>query len=276
MATVSDAFTDTNGTNLGSHSPDGGTHTWTYQPLPGYAVTIESNEIQSVHTTAGEYSLSGTEFATDSVSYIEWRRTGAPAAGTEGLIELSARIGGWNFSGVRQGGYTARLELFGTTPRVLIKWNTTDGSGFPSETLATTALPTSLLDLATHSFAFEVHGTTLRVFIDGARALSVADPRETSGKITIAMTGNSEGSGATNLKGNNFNVADSGFTSSLTAATSAALSVLSRHMVPVPPTVFAFLTARHRPVPGALSLGGTGGSAPPIEGQLWPRGQKSG
>jgi hypothetical protein len=51
---------------------------------------------------------------------------------------------------------------------------------------------------------------------------------------------------------------------------------LSRNMVPIPPTVMAFLIARHRPVPGALSLGGTGGSAPPIEGQLWPRGQKSG
>jgi hypothetical protein len=272
MAVTTDHFTAANGTLLSAHAtPEG--YNWSESfNASGVELTVQTNELvaPAANTAPANYRLLTPTlgvFTTDSVETISWRRTGAPSVGGEGNVSLYSRFSGGGISGADYGGYEARIALSGATPTVSLVRNSDSFAGVTFLSLASCPLPGGL-DTLTHTLRLETHGTTFIVFLDGARALTAIDTSFSTGYLGIGGLGD-------NVRLDEYIAAASGYSTTLQALTTMFWTLHGPSM-PIPAPVFAFLTAPHRPKSGTLALGGSGGTPVPIDGQLWPRGQKSG
>lgn len=259
---ITDNFTDTNGTDLASHVSPGG-QTWSSSGSS--ALTISSNKVVAPNVS-------------NLNSIYEWI-IGAVGANLTFSIDFTFPV--YNsllspsfffsvtFRGAHPSGYTGVLALVtrsGTDLALQINEDATP---------LATVIANDIDDGLTHTLTFTAQGNVFRLYVDGVKRLtaySITYPAQ--GQTRLNVHGNSSGvpAGFT-LDNASLDVLSP---QPLTLAPLVSAARFIHNMVPVPPTEFVFLTARHRPVPGALSLGGGGGTPPPIEGQLWPRGQKSG
>jgi hypothetical protein len=265
MAAITDAFADTNGTDLASHVSPGG-QTWSNLNGPGNNLLIGSNSINTLSgaDVSAVYGWNLPAISADltfSIDYV------MPLTSPNEFF-FSITLRGSGSSGT---GFKGDLALIGRTAGVLHLQINEDASA-----LATLDIP-ALDDGLVHTLTLTVRGGLLQAYIDGVLKLKAysATYELTQGQTRINVRNTHAGSVPSGFYLDNASV-DSAPPQPLTLAPLVSVASPNRRMVPIPPTVMVFLTARHRPVPGALSLGGTGGSAPPIEGQLWPRGQKSG
>lgn len=262
---ITDNFTDTSGTNLESHVSPGG-QTWTRSSsAPNGSLSLASNKIDTYGVVDGSaiYEWNVGAISTDVTFSIDYVMP--LASPNEFFFSLTLRGGGSSGAG-----FTGYVGIVSRVGGVLTLAINRDGAG-----LVSLAVP-SLDDGAVHTLTLTARGTQLALFVDGVRKLVTNDINYTAqGQSRINVRNTHAGTIPSGFYLDNASI-DAASPQPLTVATTLAVTALSRRMVPIPPTVAAFLTARHRPIPGALSLGGTGGSAPPIEGQLWPRGQKSG
>lgn len=259
---ITDSLTDINGTLLEAHTSPGG-QTWTNMNV--FTLGISSNKI-SLHGSANNsavYRWNVGAISSDitfSVLYLM-----PLASPNDFFFSLTVR-------GSSTGGASPFFGYIGLVSRVagvLTLSINRDGGALVTTSAA------SIDDGAAHILTLTCQGGLLTLYVDGVKKLQTYD-------INYGAQGESRinvRNSATGLPAGFFldDVSiDAAASQPLSLASLVSTAVLHRNTVPIPPTVFAFLTARHRPIAGALSLGGTGGTAPPIEGQLWPRGQKSG
>lgn len=260
---ITDNFTDTNGTDLASHVSPGG-QTWTNKNSPTTA-TIQSNRVNSGSgvSTSAVYEWNIGALSADltfSMDYV------MPLTSPDDFF-FSLTLRGSGSSG---SGFQGDIAIIGRTAGALQLKINEDASN-----LANVLIPT-VDDGLVHTLTLTVQGGLLRAYIDGVLKLKAysATYENTQGQTRINIRNASTGMPA-GFYLDNASV-DVAPPQPLTLAPLVSAARFIHSMVPVPPTEFVFLTARHRPIPGALSLGGGGGTPPPIEGQLWPRGQKSG
>jgi hypothetical protein len=263
MAAITDAFTDTNGTDLAAHVSPGG-QTWTNRNVT--LLRIQSNHVESVAgaSTSAIYEWNIGALSKDLTASIDYAM---PLASPDDFF-FSLTIRGTSAAGPTFGG--GPIAIVGRTGGALqLKLNE------DAAPLATVLIP-EVDDGLVHTLTVTAQGGLLRVYIDAVKKLTAysATYSGAQGQTRINVRNGLAGMPA-GFYLDNASI-DAAPAQPLTLASLVSAATFSRNMVPIPPTVMAFLIARHRPVPGALSLGGTGGSAPPIEGQLWPRGQKSG
>lgn len=173
-----DLFTDTTGTVLSSHTPDG-THpggAWTQKYPGGYAaweLSVKSNRVLATRTdTVGsltvEYWLSGSsnaDCAAEADAYLYSKAAGSNA------VMVACRVSGASFAARNQ--YRAVLADDGTlTLGKMVAGTYTSLSSVAYGTLTVGQ---------TYTVRVEAIGTAVKVYVNGVQQISVTDSSVTAG-----------------------------------------------------------------------------------------------
>lgn len=155
MAFVSDSFTDTDGTNLGSHTGETGA-TWTIHPSYSVHAKIQSNRAYA-NGALRCYYASGTPASADyAVEGVIRRVTKTGNAGIAGRVDTSANT---MYLVIWQGG--ANWELY----KFVSGTGTQLGSGYNDDPA----------DGTDRTVKLEMIGTAIKVYVDGTERISVTD-----------------------------------------------------------------------------------------------------
>lgn len=263
MAAITDAFTDTNGTLLEAHVSPGGQ---TYTNRNAIALHIQSNHIESGvgASTSAVYEWNIGTLSDDLTWSMDYKM---PLASPDDFF-FSLTLRGTSAAGPTFAGFIA---IVGRASGVLqLKINVDAGN------VANVLVP-EVDDGLTHTLTFKAQGALLRLYVDGVLKLSAYNiTHPTQGETRINVRNGAAGVPAGFLLD----------ASSIDVAPPQPLSLNSfsdlitqvRTYTPILADVFYRLTGPHRIREGAPTAQGStgGGTPPPITGQLWPRGQKTG
>jgi hypothetical protein len=265
MAAITDAFTDTNGTDLAAHVSPGG-QTWTNRNVA--ALTIQSNHVES---GAGSATSAVYEWNIGALSSnITWSMDYVMPLASPNDFFFSLTLRGTSGAGPVFGGYVC---IIGRTAGVLrIQINEDAGP------ISSVVNIPSLDDGLTHTLTFTAQGGLLQAYIDGVvkvKAYSITYPAQGETRINVRNALTTGMPAGFKLDTASIDVAAAQplslnlFTNVITRA-----RTLKAPMTPE----FIALKGPHRITFGTPSTqgGSSGGTPPPITGQLWPRGQKSG
>lgn len=263
MSAITDAFTDPNGTLLESHVSPGG-QTWSNRNVA--ALSIQSNHVES---GAGVSSSAVYEWNIGAVgNNLTWSFDYLMPLTSPDDFFFSLTLRGTSSAGPTFGGYPF---IIGRNVGALFLKINDDASNLTSVNIP------EVDDGAAHTLTVTAQGGLLRAYIDGvlkATAYSVTHPLQGETRINVrnASTGMPAGF---KLDTASLDVAAA---QPLILAPLTPVATLHRDSNAVQSEVFRSLLGPHTPRPGLPSIegGSGGGTSPPITGQLWPRGQKSG
>jgi hypothetical protein len=265
MAAITDAFTDTNGTLLESHVSPGG-QTWSNRNVA--ALTIQSNHVES---GAGSATSAVYEWNIGALSSnITWSMDYVMPLASPNDFFFSLTLRGTSGAGPVFGGYVC---IIGRTAGVLrIQINEDSGP------ISSVVNIPSLDDGLTHTLTFTAQGGLLRAYIDGVlkvTAYSITYPAQGETRINVRNALTTGMPAGFKLDAASLDVA-----APQPISFNIFTNVISRARTLGAKTVapFLFLTGPHHNSFGTPNTqgGSSGGTPPPVTGQLWPRGQKSG
>lgn len=269
MAVITDSFTDTNGTLLQAHvGPTG--ETWTSTPVffSDGDLDIQSNQAQLAATNTAQRSFYRWNLSDQvSSSTVSLVFTFSNTVGARPFLSLSQRGGAANSSVSLERLIAASGQPEGTWNMMLGSGGSTPLSGYNDGLPHTLALETSTAGV-------------LKAYIDGVLK-GTNTPGGLSDRGTIRLQLGLTGSiGAPKCDSISVDVTTFAAALAPNIRLGPLTSVITkaRALAGLPGDVFWHLTGLHRITQGTPSSqgGSSGGTTPPITGQLWPRGQKSG
>jgi hypothetical protein len=268
MAVITDSFTDTNGTLLQAHV--GGTgETWTKTPFfssDGDA-DIQSNHVElDASNTALQSNYRWNLSDQVSEASLTLTFTFSNTTGARPFVALSQRGGVTN-------SYVTLERLVGGANEG--KWNLTLGSNFGTAY-------SGYDDGLPHTLKLEqTTAGVLKAYIDGVLK-QTNTPGGLSDRGTVRFrfgaTGSTGGSPQFDTISIDVTTFAAGLAPTVTLGPLTSVITRARTLGAITADAFLFLTGPHHNSQGTPSTqgGSSGGTPPPITGQLWPRGQKSG